>query len=259
MITRFIYPLSLREKISSRLLRFYTGINDKNILLNFNKNLKLDLLNSDLTHRSIILNGFYELALSKTLLKLGAEGGLLVDVGANYGYFSCLWAAQNANNTVLAFEASPLNIEPLRNNVNKNLLSNKVTVIPNAVGKETGVLMFDLMNENKQTGWGGFHSYDDTTSVEVKVETLDNYASKNNITKIDVLKIDTEGADTWVLFGAAKLLKAKKIKNIFFEHNIWRMQALGIEGGAAREFLAEHNYIVEELSPYEFYAYPGKD
>jgi hypothetical protein len=43
----------------------------------------------------------------------------------------------------------------LRNNVVRNGLSESVQIIPCAVGREKGRLKFDLMNENKQTGWGG--------------------------------------------------------------------------------------------------------
>src|SRR5690554_2935698 len=120
MVTRFIYPLRLREKISWRIQKLYSDIQNKNIVLEFDKKVKLDLLKSDVGHRSIIFNGFCELEVTKAVVKHGAKGGLLIDVGANYGYFSCLWASQNSINKVVAFEASPLNLLPLKNNVVKN-------------------------------------------------------------------------------------------------------------------------------------------
>lgn len=256
MLTRIIYPLSLRAKINWRVKKLFPPIQDKNISLEFNKNLKLDLLNSDVGHQLIIFNGFYELELTKSIIKLGTLGGLLIDVGANYGYFSCLWASQNPGNKVIAFEASPANIEPLRNNVIKNMLSHAITVSPNAVGKEKGKLKFYLGNESKQTGWGGFSNNNSSDLIEVDVDTLDNYTSKNNINKVDVLKIDTEGADTWVLYGAERLLKEKKIKHIFFEHNIERMELLNINQEEATNFLKKYDYVVEHQSSTDFYAYP---
>jgi FkbM family methyltransferase len=143
------------------------------------------------------------------------------------------------------------------NNVNKNMLSDIVTVVPIAIGKEKGKLKFSLENE-VHTGWGGFVLDSNSNSIEVQVDTLDNYTSKNNITKVDVLKIDTEGADTWVLYGCERLLKEKKIQNIFFEHNIVRMDLLKIKQFEAEEFLEKHDYVVERHSPTEFYAYPKK-
>ena len=257
MLTRFIYPLSLRARINWRLQKLFSNIDDKNITLQFDKKLKLDLSKNDVGHQSIIFNGFYELELTRTIVKLGIKGGMLVDVGANYGYFSCLWAAQNSINKVFAFEASPVNLQPLNNNVNKNNLSEAITIIPHAVGKEKGKLKFDLANESKQTGWGGFSIKNNANSINVEVETLDNYADKNNIYKIDVLKIDTEGADTWVLYGAKKLLQEKKIDHIFFEHNFVRMKLLNIMDSEAKNFLEKFDYTVEQHSPTDFYAYPN--
>jgi FkbM family methyltransferase len=256
MLTRFIYPLTLRARISWRLQKLFSNIDDKNILLHFDKRLKMDLSKNDVGHQSIIFNGFYELELTKTIVKLGIKGGILVDVGANYGYFSCLWATQNPINKVFAFEASPVNLQPLNNNVNKNNLSGAITIIPNAIGKEKGKLKFDLATENKQTGWGGFSLKNNARAINVEVDTLDNYAEKNSIYKIDVLKIDTEGADTWVLYGAKRLLQEKKIDHIFFEHNFERMKLLNITDGEAKSFLERFDYIVEQHSPTDFYAYP---
>ncbi|MDB5138668.1 MAG: hypothetical protein JWR12_584 [Mucilaginibacter sp.] len=115
--------------------KFFPNINDKDIKLSFNKDIKLDLVKTDVGHKSIIFNGYYELNLTKDILKYASEGGLLVDVGANYGYFSSLWASVNARNKVIAFEASPANVGPLKNNISKNGLDGQVTVVPMAMEK----------------------------------------------------------------------------------------------------------------------------
>lgn len=256
MFTRAIFPLELRERVSSHVQKLYPNISGDNISLTFNKTLRMDLSDSDVAHRSIIFNGFYELRLSKAIARLGRNGGVLADVGANYGYFTCLWASQNPDNKVFAFEASPLNIAPLRNNVSKNGLTRQVDIIPIALGSQKGKLKFNLGNEQQQTGWGGFTIRDTSNTIEVQVHTLDDYAAQNGIDKINVLKIDTEGADTWVLYGAEKLLARKSIKNIFFECNISRMKLLNIGERDAQSFLEDLGYIVVRESSTDFYAYP---
>lgn len=257
MISRIIYPLFLREKISFKLFKFYPKLSGKDVSMEFNKKIKLDLLITDFAHKIIIFTGFYELELSRKIIKYAKIGGLLVDVGANYGYYSCLWASKKTDNKVLAFEASPRNVGPLKNNVNKNGLNEQINVIPLALGKEKGNLIFSLGNDIEQTGWGGLIlNKDDPSDVQVEVDTLDNYCAKNNIRKIDVLKIDTEGADTWVLYGAKTLLKEKRIGHIFFEHNIPKMTLLNIRITEATDFLKDLGYIVKERSETDFYAYP---
>lgn len=255
MFTRFIYPLRLREIVSWRVRKLFPNANDQDISLHFNKKVKLDLSNTDVGHQSIIFNGFYELGLTQTLVSLANEGGLFVDVGANYGYYSCLWAGAKQDNSVVAFEASPMNFKAIENNISKNGFTNVITLVSKAIGKEKGVMRFDIHNENNQTGWGGLSLDEHFNSVEVEVDTLDGYAEQNGIDQIKALKIDTEGADTWVLYGAVNLLKNKKIDHIFFEHNEPRMKLLNIEEAEAKDFLIEMGYDVERISPSDFYAY----
>jgi hypothetical protein len=79
--------------------------------------------------------------------------------------------------------------------------------------------------------------------VEVDVVRLDEDLAGEQ--SIEVLKIDTEGADTWVLEGAEGLLREKKIRHIFFEEHKGRMAKLGIAPGAAASFLTGCGYTVE--------------
>ena len=138
MFTRTIFPLTLRQRVSSRVQKLFQNVNENDVSLALDKKLRLDLSKSDVAHRGIIFNGFYELDLSRNIVRLARAGGILVDVGANYGYFSCLWASQNSDNRVFAFEASPSNVGPLQNNVEKNVLGDRIVVIPRALGKEKG-------------------------------------------------------------------------------------------------------------------------
>jgi FkbM family methyltransferase len=256
MVTKYIYPLSLRERVSNWIDKFhYKGnFSGKNISLEFNRKVKLDLIGNDVGHRSIILNGFYELGLTQRITSLAKEGGLLVDVGANYGYFSCLWAAARGENSVIAFEANPANISPLMFNVKRNGLDSQVRINSTALGKEIGRMRFYTGAETNQTGWGGLMPNEDKNSIEVDVETLDNVAIQQNIDRIDVLKIDTEGADTWILQGATSLLRKKVIKHVFYESNLARMKNLNIGVEEASQLLIDCGYKVHRIDENEYYA-----
>lgn len=256
MITRIIYPLALREKINVQLYKFFPNISDKDISLEFNAKLKMDLFKKDYGHKSLIFNGFYELKLTRAIVALAKKGGLMIDVGANYGYFSCLWAGQKPSNKVIAFEASPENFTPLINNIAKNKLDGQVHVLSKAAGKSNGTLQFNTGGHEEQTSWGGFTIVDDRNSFTVDVITLDEYVAENNIKDIELLKVDTEGADTWVLYGAESLLREKRIHHIFFEHNLHRMSLLNINHEESHTFLEKLDYVIEKFSTNEFHAYP---
>jgi FkbM family methyltransferase len=223
--------------------------------LYFAPDIRMNLLSTDVSHGMIALAGFYELTLTRRIATLARAGGTLIDVGANYGYYTCLWGSANMRNRVLAIEASPRNIEPLRVNIQKNSLESRVLFREVAAGKEDCFLPFTLGPEN-QSGWGGLVRQSDETTTQVPCVTLDRALSDVEWDRIDVLKIDTEGADTWVLYGAEGLLKAKRIRHIFFEQHPGRMAGLGIDPTEAAKWLNGLGYRLERLKGIEWHAVP---
>lgn len=65
------------------------------------------------------------------------------------------------------------------------------------------------------------HAWDYLGWSETKVQTttLDHYADSNNIGLIDIIKIDTEGAEYDVLLGCRKLLRDKRVRFIQVEYS----------------------------------------
>jgi len=201
-----------------------------------------NLVVGDVISGSIAFNGFYELDLSRRIVERASRGGNFVDVGANLGYFSILWAAQSLQSKVICFEASPRNVPMLTENIRTNGLVDRVTLIPKAAGRENGELTFDL-GPPEQTGWGGLTNIATDQTVTVACVRLDEELDDE---RIDVLKIDVEGADTWVLQGCQSLLQRKRIKTIFFEQNPARMRELGIKPEEAMSLLRSHGYICHQ-------------
>lgn len=214
-----------------------------------------DPLPGDVISGNIAFHGFYELTLSQRLARLAHQGTVLVDIGANMGYFSLLWAGINPLGHVTAFEAAPRNISLIANNIARNDLSNRVTLVPKAVGNRSGTIAFDA-GPVDQTGWGGISTMASSTTIDVPLVRLDEELPDS---PIDVLKIDVEGADTWVLLGCEALLRKKRIGTIFFEQHRERMERLGIAPGEAQAFLREFGYTCVPLggADGEWTAYPN--
>ena len=213
--------------------------------LAFAKGVKMKLSSHDEGHGCIAFTGFYELSLTRRVVNLAQKGGLFVDVGANYGYFSLLWSAQKKGNRVISFEASPRNHKAIEANVSDSGFNNFIDVRKNAVGRESGIMNFSL-GPSEQTGWGGILLADNQRdAVEVAVVRLDDILHNGDF--VDVLKIDIEGADTWALMGAERLLRNKQVGRIFYEENKPRMAELGIHSGEAKAFLESHGYRVFKI------------
>jgi len=182
-----------------------------------------DLKPRDIISGHIAFTGRYEPKLSRMIRQSALEGGLFVDVGANMGYFSLLWASARPDNRVVAVEASPRVVALLSNNIARNGYEESVRIIPKAVSDRAGTIRFATGPED-QTGWGGILP-DGPDGIEVPAIRLDEELAGQDIA---VLKIDIEGADALALKGAEGLLREKRIGRIFFESNPSRAAELGL-------------------------------
>lgn len=238
-----IAPDDLRLSIWSRLYRkshqnwlpLFQSAN-----LRFAPSVTMELVPGDLLSNRIAFTGIHEIELTRRALTLGQQGGTLVDIGANLGYFSLLWTTCNPNNRSIAIEASPRNVEILRRNVERNGLSDRIQIIPCAAGASAGKFKFDLGPE-EQRGWGGLALNEGTRTIEVDVIRLDEVVRIDD--PIRMLKVDTEGADTWALMGCERILRAGNVQEIWFEENRTRMKQLGIASDAAQLFLESVGYV----------------
>jgi FkbM family methyltransferase len=155
----------------------------------------------------------------------------MIDVGANAGYFSLLW--------------TPRNVELFRDNLESNGLTDRTCLYACAAGREEGRLDF-APGPKEQTGWGGLAAQRSEDTFTVDVRCVDSVVATD--APVSLLKIDTEGADTWVLMGCEGLLRKHHIAEVHFEQNKPRMRALGIGDEDAADFLGEVGYEMAPLS-----------
>ncbi len=243
-----LFPRNIRQSVFWRL---YSNSAAKrkylfqNAPLSFAKNIKMDLAPDDTCHQLIAYTGFFELHLTKLVQKMAISGGTFIDVGANYGYYSLMWADKSDNNYSIAFEAYPPNFEHLKTNITKNGLDSRIQSLNKALGKKNESMFFDLKDEN-QTTWGGL-TYDQCTGTKIETTKLNDFWKTNDIIKL--MKIDVEGAESWVLEGASNLLEKGLIQNIVYEENIHREKELGIKKNETKEILMDNNYVIVALNP----------
>lgn len=172
----------------------------------FGYDLYLDVSRSN-AQRQLYLVGerfVNEAVLVNSLLK---PGSMVVDVGANIGYYVLLIArAVGANGRIIAFEPESDNLVELQMNVEGNRLSN-VDVRPVAVGAEAGQVAFE-------TGLNGRICLDTvaTSPVMVPVVTLDTALTG----RVEFIKVDVEGYEGYVLGGAESTIKQWR-PNLFVE------------------------------------------
>jgi FkbM family methyltransferase len=202
--------------------------------------ISMQLVPGDRLSDLLAFTGLYEPDLTRRVTELGSKGGKMIDVGANLGYFSLLWATCHSSNECIAFEAAPRNLEILRSNVAENEMAERIRVVPFAAAAKPGKVFFDLGPED-QCGWGGIALENGGRKIEVEAVRVDEIVTSDE--PIALLKVDVEGADAWALMGCERLLKSGLVQEVWFEQNKPRMELLGIRSDTAQKYLESMDYV----------------
>ncbi len=148
---------------------------------------------------------FYEHARSATVT---------LDIGAHVGYFALLAAHANPAGSVYAFEPYPPVYERLSRNVALNGLGN-VSCIRLAAGHETGTApLFHVTADGLPSSSSLSRDFMESiahpsrlASSEVDVVSIDDFVRKHRVTRVDLVKIDTEATEDTVLEGMVRTLE----------------------------------------------------
>jgi FkbM family methyltransferase len=143
------------------------------------------------------------------------------DIGANFGHFSVVPTLLNENIRCFSFEPNPNNFEILNENIALNNINN-VSYTYN-IGVSSNIGMFDLKipldlsdhglstfaeNPKERFAYDGKPGEYQIKSIQCK--SLDSIFLQLEISRIDFIKIDTEGSELNVLKGAEGVLRRFK-------------------------------------------------
>lgn len=155
------------------------------------------------------------------LTRVCREPYCIFDVGANRGQFLALTLEKvgSSNFTVHCFEPSK---EAFLNLSNNSVHNDKVFLNNIGLGRTQGEAK--LYYDQEGSGLASLtkrnllhFGADFTKSETIRIDTIDNYCKTNNLTKVDLLKIDVEGHELDVLEGTRNMLEHNLIKIVTFE------------------------------------------
>jgi FkbM family methyltransferase len=150
--------------------------------------------------------GAYERELVNVFKKMLKPGMTVLDLGANIGYFSVLASGLVGNRGQLhAFEPAPTCFTRLKKNLAAFSWAHVHSI---AVGDEPGTARFHFSHKGNETGWGSLLPDDNVSAQEITVPvlTLDTWAHNQAIRRVDLIKMDLEGAEYRAIKGAEALL-----------------------------------------------------
>lgn len=171
------------------------------------------------------------------------DDGVLVDAGANWGYFAVFLAARPGFcGHVLAVEPFPASAGALAGVIAATGIQHVVEPLAIALGAEPGraAMSDEVFTGNNRISRDG--------ALEVLVETLDRLAAARNLARLDLLKIDVEGAEADVIRGACQAITRHR-PVIVFENWLDAAGAVDAAPFHALQAIADHAFYAIELDP----------
>jgi FkbM family methyltransferase len=154
----------------------------------------------------------YEPEVTPLFYELSKQANVVIDIGAHVGFFSILAARANPAGQVYAFEPLQRVYERLERNVALNRLTN-LRCLQAAAGESEGEQQFYFPDVESPVSSSLRSDMLLATlgegvvrHVTVSVVTLDAFAKREKIDRVDLIKMDTERTEHEVLKGADEIL-----------------------------------------------------
>ncbi|MDD3877989.1 MAG: FkbM family methyltransferase [Bacteroidales bacterium] len=167
----------------------------------------------------IFWEGYRNYEYTDIFINLVKKTHTFFDIGANIGYYSLLAAIENKSIKVIGFEPAEGSLFYYKENITINNFNN-IIIEPIAISDRDGEIEFyELINKkytylkhhlSGESNVGSGKVDGSLILKKVKTTTLDNYVKLNNVSKLDLIKMDTEGNEHFILQGANMVLSEIK-------------------------------------------------
>ncbi len=195
---KFIYRYFIRQ--------FNKRILQRDNMIKLNEGILMSLpRNSRFGTELFLKNGSVDWGSEEYLIQYLDKQKSFLDIGANIGYYSLL--VSSYCQSVYAFEPDPRSLVALQKNAEK---VDNITVVQEAVYSEAGEMQFDTTKLPELSRLNTKSTATSANCINVKVDTLDNFASKHPDLKVTAIKTDVEGADIEVLLGGKNLIEREQ-------------------------------------------------
>lgn len=203
----------------------------------------------DAIGRGIVASGFYEPETVEVFLAHLQPGMVFVDVGAHVGQYSILGSSRvGPNGEVHAFEPDPDTFRRLTRNILLNRSTNVRTNQLALADTEGDGLLY--LSSVANVGGNSLQPFEGKSgaagSTSVSITTLDRYVDAQRLSRIDLLKLDVEGAELLALRGGEHALSTCR-PLILVEFSAFSM-AFGYSVDELEHYLVSLGYMLYMIS-----------
>ncbi len=131
-------------------------------------------------------------------------GAVVLDCGANVGFVT-RDALSHGAATVVAIEPDPDSLECLKRNFSSDIQQGKVIVCPKGVWHKNDVLRLAIPRDTSQSA--SFVLRQDSPGILAPLTTIDDICHQLKLSRVDLIKMDIQGAERNALLGAAETIR----------------------------------------------------
>ena len=188
--------------------------------------------------------GSYEPLTTSTIESILTEGMTFVDIGAHVGLFSLPalhWVGTSGK--VISFEPHPDNYVMLLENASRNQLDDRLIAVQSAVSDTNEIVKLHTSTFN--TGDHQLFHTGARDSIEVECTTLDHYFPAG--TKVDVIKMDVQGAEAKAFTGMKRVLTDNRDIQIIWELSPSQLENAGSSASEVLHWLANLDFSFSSI------------
>ena len=206
----------------------------------------------DVMTPNLIVYRQWEQDVSVLLLSLTDKDSVFVDVGANFGYFTCLIGSRigaHGEGRVIAFEPNPDSLGLLHRNININWSMAPIQIVEKAASDHEGEVRFarPIARAANATMLADEEAVlVDAEAITVPMTTLDTVLAPGQ--RVDVIKIDVEGWEFNVLRGATRVLSENPHVKIVMEWSAKQMQDAKLSPKAFETYIRKLGFAVQDVA-----------
>ncbi len=215
--------------------------------------LRIRLFPGNETSHVLFLTGLYEPNEFLWLDRFLAPGMTVIDGGANMGLYT-LYAARRVGpaGTVLAIEPSQRDFDRLTEHVRLNRLHNvrcRRLALSRAPGRGQLRVAAEWNAGHNTLGEFGYETTELVRVEEVEVRALDAIVADEGLQRVDLIKLDIEGAEYDALVGSDETLR-RFAPAILIELSDRTLRHQGHHSGEIWDFLEGRGYAFYKFNPH---------
>lgn len=180
----------------------------------------------DLIGRHLLMSGKFDRSVVQVLLDQSRPGDVLLDIGANIGYYSAVFLANVRGSAAICIEPQPGIVDLLRKNI-AQFGDDRASVTQVGLADQDGRLRFHVNPSNRGAS---------RISADGEIDIPVREASKalRAIPRVDLLKIDVEGFEERIFRSAEDELKRLRPRAILFEDQTGEVSPKGRIGSVLK-------------------------